>query len=96
MWDLIIGSVVTGSFMILVNYSQRRGLRLSWWKWGLTVLGFLYGLLVLETIATFLEEGAPQAALVMGVLLGIVAAVWGVLLGRFVFTRRAEKKVAHE
>ena len=96
MWDLIIGSAVTAGFMLLVNYSHRRGLRLAWWKWTLTVLGFLYGLFVLETIATFLEEGSPQAALVMGVLLGIVAAVWGVLLGRFVFARPTEKKVDHD
>lgn len=37
-------------------------------------------------IAGFLAEGVPQAALVMGVILGLVAVTWAILLGRFVFT----------
>ena len=91
MSHLIIGSVVTAGFMLLVSWASRRGLRLAWWSWALTVLGFIYALFVLEVIATFLEEGAGQAALVMGVLMGIGAVVWGVLLGRFVFARSTTK-----
>jgi len=35
----------------------------------------------------FLGEGAPQAALVMGLVTGIFAVIWAVLLGRFVFKK---------
>jgi len=47
-----------------------------------------YAVFVLEVIVGFLGEGAPQAALVMGLLTGIIAIVWGVLLKRFVFVNK--------
>jgi len=43
--------------------------------------------IVLMVVAGFLEEGAGQAALVMGVLMGVIAVIYGVALGRFVFSR---------
>lgn len=82
---------MTGFFLVL-NFTRRKNLSISWWKWLLTVLGFLYALFVAEAIVSFLKEGAPRAALVMGVILGFIAVVWGVLLGRFVFAKRAKKK----
>ena len=46
-----------------------------------------YAVFNLELIVGFFSEGAPQAALVMGGMTGIVAIVWGVLLKRFVFAK---------
>jgi hypothetical protein len=54
-------------------------------------LGFLYAVFVAEVVVSFLEEGSPQAAMVMGAVMGFVAIVWGVLLGRFVFARAAKR-----
>jgi hypothetical protein len=60
-----------------------------WWEWGLTFAGLLYAVFVLEVVVSFLREGAPKGAAVMGTLLGFPAVVWWVLLGRFVFGRSA-------
>ena len=49
---------------------------------------------MLPEVASFLEEGSSQAAVVMGVVLGFVAVIWGVLLARFVFARAAKRSSA--
>jgi len=50
----------------------------------------LYAGFVLEVIASFLEEGAERAALVIGLILGFIAILWAVLLGRFIFSRKTK------
>jgi hypothetical protein len=90
MIHLLIGAVAMLGFIILVNYVRARKIAVAWWKWVLTVLGFLYGVFVLEMIASFLQEDAPRAALVMGVIMGFIAVVWGVLLARLVFLKKAK------
>lgn len=72
---------------LLFNYVRKNDMKVKWWQWLLTVLGIFYGIFVIELIFGFLGEGAPQAALVMGLVTGIVAIIWGVLLQRFVFTK---------
>ena len=88
MVHILIGAGAMLGFLAVVNYARIRKLSVQWWKWVLTVLGLLYAVFVLEMIASFLQEGAPRAALVMGVILGFIAVVWGVLLARFVFTKK--------
>jgi hypothetical protein len=87
MTDLVIGAVAMAGFLLLFNYVRENKLLLSWWQWTLVILGFLYAVFVLEVVVAFLEEGSAQAALVMGTLLGFVAIVWGVLVGRFIVAR---------
>ena len=89
MAELIIGAGAATGFVLLTRFTHSRALSVTWWQWGLTLLGFLYGVFVLEVVVSFLREGKPQGAAVMGTLMGFVAVVWGVLLGRFVFRRRA-------
>jgi hypothetical protein len=84
---LIIGALAAFTLFGLYNFTQKKDLTISWWQWLLTVLGLLYAVFVLEVIVGFLGEGVPQAALVMGLMTGIVAVIWGVLLGRFVFSK---------
>jgi hypothetical protein len=84
---LVIGAVAAAALFVLVQFVQKNDLVISWWQWLLTVLGLLYVVFVLEVIAGFLGEGVPQAALVMGLMTGMVAVIWGVLLGRFVFSK---------
>lgn len=84
---LVIGAVVAAALFVLVQFVQKNNLVISWWQWLLTILGLLYAVFVLEVIAGFLGEGVPQAALVMGLMTGMVAVIWGVLLGRFVFSK---------
>jgi hypothetical protein len=90
MAHLLIGAGAMLSFLAVVRYVRARKLSVAWWKWLLTILGFFYAVFVLEMIVSFLQEDAPRAALVMGVIMGFLAVVWGVLLVRFVFTKKAK------
>ena len=90
MAHLLIGAVAMLGFLAVANFVRVRKLTVVWWKWVLTVLGFLYAVFVLEMIVSFLQEGAPRAALVLGFILGFIAVVWGVLLARFVFARKSK------
>lgn len=89
MVHIVIGALMMLGFTLLVNSVRRRGLSISFWQWGLTILAFLYAVFVCEMVVSFLQEGAGRAALVMGVILGFVAIVWAVLMARFVFTRKS-------
>jgi hypothetical protein len=91
MSHLLIGAVSVTGFFLLFNKIQKHNMRLTWWQWILTILGFLYTTFVFELINSFLSEGAPRAALVMGIITGFFAVIWGVLLGRFVFFKKAGK-----
>lgn len=89
LFHLIVGIVATATFVLLMGYVQKSDMALQWWQWLLTILGYAYAVFVLEVIYGFVAEGEPKAALVMGLVTGIVAIVWGVLLGRFVFAKKA-------
>ncbi|MCP4140139.1 MAG: hypothetical protein GY755_07595 [Chloroflexi bacterium] len=86
---LLIGALAGASLLLLVDYARKKELTLKWWHWLLTILGIIYAIFVLELIVGFFSEGAPQAALVMGGMTGIVGVVWGVLLRRFVFAKQS-------
>ena len=84
---ILIGALAMATLLLLVGYARKNELTLKWWHWLLTGLGIIYAIFVLELIVGFLGEGAPQAALVMGGMTGIVGVIWGVLLKRFVFVK---------
>ncbi len=90
MVNIIIGAFLTTGLLFLIDYVRRNKLPVQWWKWAITILGLCYVLFVVEMIVSFLSEGAVKAALVMGTILGLIAVVWGVLLGRFVFARKTQ------
>jgi ABC-type uncharacterized transport system permease subunit len=90
MAHLIIGSLLTAIFISLILHARKKHLRITWWQWLVTILGLLYTGFVLEVIVSFLEEGAERAALVIGLILGFIAIVWAVFLGRFVFARKSK------
>ena len=85
MLQLILGAAAMAGFFMLKDYANKNAIQINWWQWLLTILGIIYTVFVLEVIIGFLAEGEPQAALVMGLITGIAAVIWGVLLGRFVF-----------
>jgi hypothetical protein len=86
MAELFIGAGAATGLIFLFRHARNRGLRPTWWQWGLTFLGFLYAVFVLEVVVSFLREGTPKGAAVMGTLLGFFAVVWAVILGRTVFS----------
>ena len=85
---LLIGGLAMAALLLLINFVQKNDLHLKWWHWVVTILCILYAVFVVELIVGFLAEGAPQAALIMGIITGIVAIIWAVLLGRFVFVKK--------
>jgi len=89
MIHFVFGLLAAIGFFLLFGYAQKKGFLISWWQWLLTTLGILYAVFVAEVIYGFLAESEPRAALVMGLLTGIVAIIWGVLLRRFVFMKAA-------
>lgn len=90
MVNFFIGAVAMASLLLVISYVRKKNLHITWWQWTITILGFLYGIFVLEVIVSFLAEGAEKAALIMGTILGVIAIIWGVLLGRFIFKRKAK------
>ena len=96
MVHLIIGAIAMAGLLLIFDYSQKHSIHLTWWQWGVTLLGVLYAVFVLEVIVSFLSEDLARGALVMGTLLGFVAVVWGVLLSRFVFVVEVEREQVKE
>jgi len=88
MAHIVIGALLTATFIFLVLHARKKQMRISWWQWMLTILELVYTGFVLEVIISFLDEGTERAALVMGLILGFIAIVWAVLLGRFVFANK--------
>jgi hypothetical protein len=92
MAELFVGAIVAVGLYAMIQHTVSRGIKIKWWQWLLTVLGFVYLVFVLEVIVSFLREGSPKAAMVNGAILGFFAVVWAVLLGRFVFARRIARE----
>jgi hypothetical protein len=93
MAEFLIGAGAATGLIFLFRHAGIRGLRPTWWQWGLTFLGFLYAVFVLEIVVSFLREGTPKGAAVMGTLLGFGAVVWAVILGRTVFSTSLRRRV---
>ncbi|RKY84219.1 hypothetical protein DRQ09_08925 [candidate division KSB1 bacterium] len=87
MVNIIIGAITMAGFLLFVNYFYKKGIRLSWWEWVLTISEFIFILFLFSVIYGFLAEGAIRAALVNGVILGMIVIVWGVILVRFILSR---------
>ena len=92
MIGVIIGALMMGGFLWIVYHTRNKKMGITWWQWIVTILGFFYTTFVLMMIKSFLDEGSPRAALVTGVIFGFIAVVWGVLLARFVFSRKSKIK----
>ena len=87
MIHIVIGAAAAAGFVALVYFARINKRQIRWWQWLITLLAFSYAVFVLEMVVSFLEEGAARGALVMGLILGFLAVIWGVLLGRIVFCR---------
>ena len=87
MTNLIIGAIAMGVLWFVFNYVNRKGLQITWWQWLLTILGVFYAIFVVAMITSLVAEGSPQAAVVNGLIFGLIAVIWGVLMGRFVFVK---------
>ena len=89
MTELILGALAMLVFIFLVNHARKNNLGVKLWQWIITALGIVYVVFVLEVILTFMSEGQPQAAVVTGALMAVLAAVWWVVMVRFFFKRKS-------
>ncbi|UCH82569.1 MAG: dehalogenase [Candidatus Latescibacterota bacterium] len=73
-------------------WTQDRGIAMPWWKWLLTALWFCLAGFTLAMIGTSLGEGEPRAAVMGGVVFGVVTVVTGVAFWRVLGFSRAQPK----
>jgi len=85
MTELILGALAMLAFVLLVNHARKNTLGVKFWQWIITALGIVYVVFVLEVILTFMAEGQPQAAVVTGSLMAVLAVVWCVVVARLFF-----------
>jgi len=85
MFNLFLGALAVAGLFLLINHTRSQELDVTWWQWVLTILGLIFAVFTVEVIAAFYSEGEVQAALVMGLIFGMITVIWGVLLGRFVY-----------
>lgn len=90
LFHLLVGGVAVFAGIRLVDFVRKTDLVINTWQWVLALLGFAYSIFVVEMIYAFALEGRPQASMVMGLIAGVVAVIWAVLMARFVFIIKAE------
>lgn len=92
----IFGISLTILVFALKEWNQKREQTLKWWQWLLTAV---WGIAVLATIAfigTAFGEGEPRAAVTGGVFFGLIVAVSGVGLWRWIFTNKSAREKAQD
>ena len=87
MFHFLFGVIAVAVMWLSVEYLKKKEIHTTAWQWALLSLGILYSVFTLEVIYGFITEGAIRAALVMGAILGVFAAIWAALLARFIFKR---------
>ena len=80
----LFGAIFIGILWGISNFLNKDGRGLVWWHWLLTIILCLYSVLVVATIHGFLIEDVAKGALVMGLVMGIPAVIFDVLLVRLV------------
>jgi len=88
MFSILIGAVTISGVFLTIDYARRKKIKVTVLQWIITLFAFSYLAFVLLVIASFIQEKALQAALVMGFFFGFFAVVWFVLLYRFIFIKK--------
>jgi ABC-type transport system involved in cytochrome c biogenesis permease subunit len=92
MIELITGIVVAAGFAYLIILCRDKKIYINWFLWVLIVFEAILFVFWVEVVAAFVQEGSLKGALVNGILVGFLVAVFGVLLYRFIFNRRLVKE----
>lgn len=94
MW--IVG-VLTGLavFKIAMLFKEKK-LNYAWYHWLILALLYLGGVFVVAFVGTSFAEGEPQAAGMSILIFGGAFIVVALLLYRFLFARRYNKKVVEK
>lgn len=66
----------------LKTWAEDRSIPMPWWKWVLSMLWLGLAGFTLAFVGTSLGEGEPHAALMGGIIFGVVSVILGVGLWR--------------
>ncbi|WP_035267560.1 hypothetical protein [Desulfitibacter alkalitolerans] len=88
---LVVGICVTVAAFSLKKWSETLEEPLKWWNWLLISLWGVFLLFTFAFVGTAYGEGEPRAAMVGGIIFGIMTIVSGVGLGRWMFLKKGVK-----
>jgi uncharacterized membrane protein len=88
MLEIMVGMLIIIALAWIIIYVRNKKLMLQKGGWILISLALLYSLFVTELVISFMKEGTPQAALVMGGIFGFIAIIFWVLIKRFLLTEK--------
>ena len=88
--NMIMGIGFVCAIYFFHGYMKEKGRAMNWWKWALTVIWGTMVYFWAAFIGTTIGEGAPQAAATGGPFIGVIVAVLGVVLFRFVLFAKAK------
>ncbi len=76
----------------LKAWLEDKGIPMLWWKWLLVITWMAFAGFTLAFIGTSLGEGEPRAALVGGIIFGVICLVFGVGLWRLLAGGKPDEK----
>ncbi|MDT8402106.1 MAG: hypothetical protein RQ743_10455 [Bacteroidales bacterium] len=88
---LFTGVISTSLLFLVILFARSRNKKFTALNWFFIIAEIIYLAFIIELVAGFIEEGAPQAALVIGSIFGSVAVIGAVLVLRFIIL----KKISH-
>ena len=89
--EILSGMLLVLALGMIILRIKNNSLKVRVGGWALIGFALGYSLFVFELIISFIQEGANQAALVMGGIFGFFAIIIWVLLVRFVLTSKTQK-----
>lgn len=92
MVESLVGMIAGATFLLFLCYAKKNDLQISWWKWIIIISGFSYAVFTIEVIAALLKEGTTKGAIVVGVVMGFSAILWGVVINRFLLPKPTKRE----
>jgi hypothetical protein len=77
-------------------WTEDRGVPIPWWKWVVTALWFCLAGFTVALVGTSLGEGEPRAALMGGIIFGVLAVITGVAVWRILIFSGSRPTTKHK
>ena len=89
--NMIMGIGFSFAILCFHLYMKETNRPMNWWKWVLTIAWGAMVFFLAAYIGTTIGEGAPQAAATGGPFIGVIVAVLGAVLFRFILFAKPNK-----
>ena len=86
-WYFLIGFISGGCFVSLRHYLRKKAIRLAWYEWILSLLAFVFFIVMVQTFIASMAEGEHRAAWMSVVFLGVPMVLTAVGTYRSVHAR---------